>query len=286
MPKKKTRQHNDESQQSLSFKLESTNREKPNVDADDFFSAAEKWLRALKVFAKEQGENVTWEIVDLKKASALVEVQPVKVKTGKPAFALVKSWKEGVEKIERTGRPAPKFTPEALAALHDFAFSIPQNVLASIGNGAEERHRLTPVTQKRIEQAMATFPAEQKQEYVSQGSVRGLLAVLDSWDLKERSFRLKLPMAPTKPVKCTYQDVSLASELGEGFEGMVEITGTLHYKPQQPWPYAADVDRITVLPRKPTVSLKDLVGLIKLPGEQDSVSYIRSLRDAEQQTGA
>lgn len=282
MPKTKAKKR-DEAQQSLSFKLESTNRERPNVDADDFFSAAEKWLRALKVFAKEQGEVVTWEIVDLKKASALVEVQPVKVKTGKPAFALVKSWKEGVQKIERTGKPAAKFTPEALTALHDFAFSIPPHVVASIGNGTQDRHKLTPVTQKRIEQALAVFPKQQKEEYVSQGSVRGLLAVLDSWNPEERSFRLKLPMAPAKPVKCTYRDESLAAELGEGFEGMVEITGRLHYNPQQPWPYAADVERITVLPRRPEVSLKDLVGLIKLPSNQDSVAYVRSLRDAEQQ---
>jgi hypothetical protein len=28
-------------------------------------------------------------------------------------------------------------------------------------------------------------------------------------------------------------------------------------------------------------SLKDLVGLLQLPGGQDSVSYVRSLRDAE-----
>jgi hypothetical protein len=283
MPKTNTKRQS-EVQQSLSFKLESTNKEKPNVDADAFFSAAEKWLHALKVFAKEQGEHVTWEIVNLKKSSALVEVQPVKVKTGKPAFALVRSWKQGVEKIERTGKPAAKFTPEALAALHDFAFSIPQNVVASIGNGTQARQKVTPVTQKRIEQALALFPKQQKEEYVSQGSVRGLLAVLDSWNPQERSFRLKLPMAPSKPVKCTYHDQSLAAELGEGFEGMVEISGRLHFRPQQPWPYAADVDHIIVLPKKPTVSLKDLVGLIKLPGNQDSVAYVRSLRDADQQT--
>jgi hypothetical protein len=49
-------------QLSLSLKLETSDRNKPNVDADDFFFAAEKWLRALKIFAKEQGQHVTWEI--------------------------------------------------------------------------------------------------------------------------------------------------------------------------------------------------------------------------------
>ena len=98
-------------QLSLSLKLETTDRNKPNVDADDFFLAAEKWLRALKIFAKEQGEHVKWEIVDLKKASALVEVQPVRVETGKPVPNLVRKWEQGLKKVEQTGRPAPKLTP-------------------------------------------------------------------------------------------------------------------------------------------------------------------------------
>jgi hypothetical protein len=262
--------------------LETTDRNKPNVDADDFFFAAEKWLRALKIFAKEQGEHVKWEIVDLKKSSALVQVQPVKVKTGRPLPALVRKWEEGFKKTEKTGKPAPKFTPESLSALHDFVFSIPANTVVSIGNGsASERHKVTPLTQRRIEQALAAFPPEPRKEYVAQGSVRGLLAVLDSWNPDERSFRLKLPLAPAKPVKCTYRDESLTTELGESFEGMVEITGRLKYKPENPWPYAADVEHISALPRKPKVSLKDLVGLVKLPEGQDSVSYVRSLRDAE-----
>ncbi len=269
-------------QLSLSLKLETTNINKPNVNADDFFFAAEKWLRALKIFAKEQGEHVKWEIVDLRKSSALIEVQPVTIKTGKPAPTLVRKWEQGLKKIEETGKPTTKFTPESLSALHDFVFSVPRNIIASVGNGGgKERHKITATTQRRIEQAVATFPPEPKKGYVAQGSLRGLLAVLDSWNPYERSFGLKLPIAPTKAVKCTYHDTSLTAELGESFEGMVEITGKLRYKPEHPWPFAADVERITALPRKPKVSLKDLVGLIKLPEGQDSVSYVRSLRDAE-----
>src|SRR5437773_9781579 len=107
-------------QLSLSLKLETTDKTRRNVDADDFFFAAEKWLRALKIFAKEQGEHVKWEIVDLKKASALVEVQPVRVETGKPVPNLVRKWEQGLKKVEQTGRPAPKLTPDALSALRDF----------------------------------------------------------------------------------------------------------------------------------------------------------------------
>ncbi|HXN24593.1 MAG TPA: hypothetical protein VOA41_17795 [Candidatus Dormibacteraeota bacterium] len=267
---------------SLSLKLETTDRNNPNVDVDDFFNTAEKWLRALKTFAKEQGQHVKWEIVDLKKASALIQVQPVKVTTGRPALALVKKWEEGLRKIEKTGKPAPKFTPEALSALREFVFSVPANTRVSIGTGAAaERHPITATTQRRVEQAASQFPAQSTGEYVSQGSVRGRLAVLDSWNPDDRSFRLQLPLAPNKPVRCTYRDSSLSTELGEGFDGMVEITGQLRYKPGQPWPYAADVEHVRVLPRKPKVSLKDLVGLVTLPEGQDSTAYVRGLRDAE-----
>src|SRR5271157_6239393 len=164
-------------QYSLSLKLETTDKRRRNVDADDFFCTAEKWLRALKAFAKERGEHVKWEIVDLQKSSALVQVQPVKVKTGKPAPSLAKNWEKGLRKIEQTGKPAPSFTPEALSALQDFVFSIPKNTVVSIGNGsARERRQITPLTQRRIEQASAQFPAEPKNEYVARGSIRGRLA--------------------------------------------------------------------------------------------------------------
>ena len=162
MPRRK---HEPTGQEQLSFslKLETTDRNRPNVDAADFFFAAEKWLRALKIFAKEQGEHVKWEIVDLRKSSALMEVQPVKVKSGKPAPALVRQWEQGLKKIEETGKPVPKFTPESLSALHDFVFSIPTNTIVSFGNGpASERHKVTPLTQRRVEQAVTAFPPEPK----------------------------------------------------------------------------------------------------------------------------
>jgi len=269
-----------QSTSSLSLKLETTDPRNPNVDANEFFATAEKWLHALRVFAKEQGQEVRWEIVGLQKSSALVQVRPVRIKTRKPASGLVRKWGEGLKQIERTGRSAPKFTPESLVALRDFAFSVPESVIVYMGNG-KEHLPITPFTQRRIEQAVSQFPEPQRKEYTEQGSVRGRLAVLDSWNPEERSFRLQLPLAPTKPVKCTYQDSSLVAELGEGFEGMVEITGQLHYRPAQPWPYTAEVKRIRVLPREPTIGLKDLVGLIHLPEGLDSVSYVRSLRDAE-----
>jgi hypothetical protein len=265
-------------QLSLSLKLETTDKKNPNVDADDFVSTAEKWLSALKAFAKEQGEHVKWEIVELKKASALIEVQPVKVATGKPAPALIRKWDEGLRKIEQTDKPAARFTPESLTALQAFVLSIPQNAVVSTGT-AKERRPITAFTRKRVEQALTKFPRLQTSEYSAQGSVRGRLAVLNSWNPDDRSFQLQLPLAPARPVKCTYRDNSLSTELGEGFDGMVEVTGVLKYRPGHPWPYAADVAHIRVLPRKPKVGLKDLVGLVSLPDGQDSVSYVRSLRD-------
>jgi hypothetical protein len=266
----------------LSLKIETTDSKTRNVNVDDFLRTAETWLNALKAFALEQGEHVKWEIVDLKKSSAFIQVQPVKVNTRKPAAKLVKTWDEGLRKIEKTGRPPVNFTPVSLAALKEFVFSVPQNTVVSLGNGlAGAALPITALIQHRVEEAVRRQPVEVPRDYVSQGSVRGRLAVLDSWKPEERSFHLQLPLVPDKHVKCTYRDPALVTSLGAGFEGTVEITGLLRYKPEQPWPYAADVDRIRVLPRSPEVSLRDLVGLIRLPEDMDSVSYIRSVRDAE-----
>lgn len=268
---------------SLSLKIESADRTHPHVDADEFLSTAEKWLHALKVFAAEQGEHVKWEIVDLRKSSALIQVQPVKVKTHKPATALVKKWDAGVRKIERTGKPVSQFTPESLGALKEFVLNIPKDSIVSMGNGLpSERLHVNALVQRRVEEAAQRMPREEKREYETKGSIRGRLAVLDSWNPEERSFLLQLPLAPSKAeaVKCIYREGSLVSELGENFEGTVEISGQLHYKPDQRWPYAVDVEHIRVL-RPPVVGLRDLVGLLQLPAGQDSVSYIRSVRDAE-----
>lgn len=280
--RKKSRKTSDKTTPALSLKIETTDSKSHNVNVDDFFKTAEKWLSALKAFALEQGELVTWEIVELKKSSAFIQVQPIKVKTQKPAAKLVKTWDDGLRRIEKTGRPPAKFSSTSLAALEEFVFSVPQNTVVSVGNGRPDASlTITALTQRRVEEAAHRRPVETPREYVSHGSVRGRLAVLDSWKPEERSFHLQLPLAPDKHVKCTYRDPALVSSLGGGFEGTVEITGLLSYKPNQPWPFAADVDRIRVLPRTPEVSLRDLVGLIHLPEGLDSVSYVRSVRDAE-----
>jgi hypothetical protein len=265
----------------LSLKVESLDRSHPRVDADEFLSTAEKWLRALKAFAVEQGQQVKWEIVDLRKSSAFIEVQAVKVKNHKPATALIRKWDEGLRKIEKTGRPPAKFTPASISALKEFVSSVPKDAVVSLGNGsAHGRLQITALTQRRVEEAAQRLPQEPKREYVTQGSVRGRLAILDSWKPEQRFFSLQLPLAPNKPVKCTYRDQTLVAALGDSFEGTVEITGTLHYHADQPWPHTAEVENIRPL-HPPNVGLKDLVGLIELPTGQDSVSYIRSVRDAE-----
>ena len=110
------------------------------------------------------------------------------------------------------------------------------------------------------------------------GTLRGRLAILNSWNPAERSFRLQFPLSPTKPVNCIYRDERLVNELGSGFEGIVEVSGLLHYRRGDLWPHRADVDAITILSHQRLVSLKDLVGLHPLPAGQDSVSYVRSLK--------
>lgn len=267
-------------QPSLSLKVESTDERRPHVDADDFLSTAENWLRSLKVFAAEQGKHVKWEIVDLRKSSALIEVQPVNVRTHKPAAKLVRGWEEGIRKIEKTGRPAPGFRPQSLVALKEFVSNLPKNAVVKVGNHNGSRLQLTALTQRRVEQASQLMPVPHKREYSTRGSIRGRLAVLDSWRPEERFFNLQLPLAPNQPVKCTYVDQQLVEKLGGSFEGTVEITGKLHYKPDRPWPFAVEVETLRPLNKTP-VNLKDLVGLVKLPPGIDSISYVRSVRDAE-----
>jgi hypothetical protein len=267
-------------QPSLSLKIESGDDKHPHVDADDFLTTAEKWLRSLKAFATEQGKAIRWEIVDLRKSSAFIEVQPITIKTQKPAVTLVKQWEEGLRRIERTGRPAAGFKPQSLAALKDFVSNLPKDVIVKVGNHASEPLQLTALTQRRVEEAAKRMPVAQKTEYSTRGSIRGRLAVLDSWKPEERSFTLQLPLAPSQPVKCTYVDQQLVTKLGDSFEGTVEITGKLHYKPDRPWPSSAEVESIRPLNKVP-VSLKELAGLVTLPPGINSVSYVRSVRDAE-----
>lgn len=267
-------------QPSLSLKVETGDDKHPHVDADDFLTTADKWLRSLKAFAMEQGKAIRWEIVDLRKSSAFIEVQPVAIKTNRPAMKLAKQWEEGLRKIERTGRPAPGFKPQSLIALKEFVSSLPTDVIVKVGNHAGESLKLTALTQRRVEEATQQMRVPQKTEYSTRGSVRGRLAVLDSWKPEERSFTLQLPLAPNQPVKCTYLDPQLVEKLGGSFEGTVEITGTLHYKPDRPWPSAVEVSGIRPLNKIP-VSLKSLAGLITLPPGIDSVSYVRSVRDVE-----
>jgi hypothetical protein len=176
----------------LSLKIETADSLNRNVNVDDFLKTAEKWLSALKAYALECGELVNWEIVDLKKSSAYIQVQPVKVKTHKPAAKLVKTWDEGLRKIERTGRPPAKFTPASLVALEAFVSNLPQNTVVSVGNGLTAAAMpITALTQRRVEEAVHLGPLDVPREYVSHGSVRGRLAVLDSWKPEERSFHLQ-----------------------------------------------------------------------------------------------
>lgn len=275
-----SRRKKSESQPSLSLKVESGDNKRPHVDADDFLTTAEKWLRSLKAFATEQGKAIRWEIVDLRKSSAFIEVQPITIKTNRPAVTLVKQWEEGLRKIERTGRPAAGFKPQSLVALKEFVSNLPQNVVVKVANHANEPLQVTALTQRRVEEAAQRLPVPKKTEYSARGSIRGRLAVLDSWKPQERSFTLQLPLAPNQPVKCTYVDSQLVAQLGDSFEGTVEITGRLHYKPDRPWPSTAEVEGIRAL-NEVAVDLKELSGLVTLPPGITSVSYVRSVRDAE-----
>ena len=267
---------------SLSLHVEPADDKRRNVDAEEFFGLAERWLKSLKAFASDTGQHVKWEIVELKKASALVQVRPVEAQSQRPVPALIRQWDKGVRELQKTGRPPQGFTTASLQALQDFVRAVPANSTVTLGDGTKKKPFLvTAETQRRVEQAVAAASSTVPREYSVRGKLRGRLAVLNSWNPDERSFRLQVTLAPGKPVTCTYRDEHLVNELGSGFEGVTEVDGLLHYRREEVWPHRAEVDAIRVLAREQVTSLKDLVGLLHLPGGQDSVSYVRSLRDAE-----
>lgn len=267
---------------SLSLHVEPAETQQRNVDAEQFFGLAEKWLKALKAFASDRGQHVRWEIVELKKASAFVQVQPVEAQTLRPLPALVRDWDKGVRSVQKTGRPPQGFMSASLQALQEFVKEVPPDNLVSLGNGTKKKPLfLTAEMQRRVEQAAAIASSQVPLQYSVRGKLRGRLAVLNSWNPHERFFRLQISLAPGKPVNCTYRDEELVSALGAGFEGVVEVDGLFHYRREEVWPNRAEVSGIRVLAREQVSSLQDLVGLIRLPEGQDSVSYVRSLRDAE-----
>jgi len=269
-------------QPALSLLVRPADRGTENVDAEQFFSVAERWLRSLQVFARESGQHAAWEIVALEKSSAFVQVRPVDVHSRRPLPTLVRKWDAGLREVKRTGHPPEGFTTGALKALDEFVHCVPCDAVVSVGNAAKKRPlAITAEIQRRVEQAVAEAVSAVPREYSVRGALRGRLAVLDSWNPEERSFRLQLPLAQSKAVRCTYRDETLVTALGSGFEGMIEIDGLLHYRRDEVWPHRAEVGGIRVLSRQQAASLRDLVGLLHLPDGQDSVAYVRGLRDAE-----
>jgi len=266
----------------LSLLVEPAGQGGRNVNAEHFFAVAEQWLRALKAFARDNGQQATWEIVALRKSSAFVQVRPVEPQTRMPLPVLVKRWDAGVREVERSGRSPEGFGPGSMKALQEFVSSVPSDAAVTLGNGSKKRvFQITAQTQRRVEEAVLAVLAAAPLEYSVRGALRGRLAILNSWNPEERSFRLQLPLAPNKPVVCAYETEKLVSELGSGFEGVIEVQGLFHYRREEVWPHHAEVDGIRVLSREPSASLKDLIGLRRLPEGEDSVSYVRSARDAE-----
>src|ERR1035437_5441729 len=90
---------------SLSLHVEPADDIRRNVDAEQFFTLAERWLKSLKAFASDAGQHVKWEIVELKKASAFVQVRPVEAQTRRPLPSLVRGWDKGLRELQKRGLP-------------------------------------------------------------------------------------------------------------------------------------------------------------------------------------
>ena len=179
--------------------------EKP-VDAEQFLQAATKWLSSLTSFASSSGLDVRWEIAELRESSAVLEVIPVEVRTGIIATSIAKGWKQVVREIEDTGRAPNTVRPDTVREIEQL-ISAGNHFTMTIRAGADkEPQSITVMTQKRAKEAVASLPSE---EFSQEGTVRGSLAVLNSWNKDERWFRLRIPIAPDRQVRCAYKDEAL-----------------------------------------------------------------------------
>lgn len=159
------------------------------VDAERFLETATKWLASLASFASDSGHNVRWEIAELKRSSALLEVVPVDVSTGLVAASIAISWSEAVREIERSGSAPAHFRPATIRDIEQFA-SVASDLTTTVRAGEDSAAwPISVMTQKRLKDAVAALPSD---EYVLEGTIRGRLAVLNSWNPKERWFRLRL----------------------------------------------------------------------------------------------
>ena len=248
------------------------------VDAERFLQTASKWLASLDSFALDVGLKVRWEIAELKRSSALLEIVPVNIATGLIASSIAENWNDVVREIERTGTPPVSLQPATLRDLEQFVTTT-NDLAVTVRVGDEPIvQTISANTQKRLKDAIAALPSE---EYTQEGTIRGTLAVLNSWNPRERWFRLKLPLVPDKQVRCAYSDENLIAELGDTFEKTLDVKGILHYRRSEAWPFFVDVASVSKLPDITLEAVEKLIQPIVIPHGLDSVSYIRSVRDAE-----
>jgi hypothetical protein len=248
------------------------------VDAEQFLEAATKWLTSLASFASDVGLQVRWEIAELRKSSAVLEVIPIHIQTGIVADSIAKDWNETVKEIESKGTSSRTVLPKTIRDLEQFASAANHLSITVGGNDASPTQLITVNTQKRLKEAVAALPL---QEYSQEGSIRGNLAVLNSWNPDERWFRLRVPLAPDKQLRCVYADEDLIGSLGDTFEKAVDVSGTMHYRNGEIWPHRIDVRSIHKLVPMSLDEFLSSMNPIPLPAGVDSVSAIRSLRDGE-----
>jgi hypothetical protein len=248
------------------------------VDAEQFLHAATKWLTSLASFATESGLSVRWEIAELKRSSAVLEVVPIDVHTGVIAASVARDWGTVVQEIETTGRTSKPINPSTVKDIEHFT-STANDLTMVVSTGDETVSKtITLLTQKRLKEAVAGLPSD---EYSQEGTIKGNLAVLNSWNQDERWFRLRVPLAPEKQIRCVYSDPGLIGALGDTFEKPVNVTGLMHYRTGEIWPHRIDVRSVQ---RQPALTLDEFLAKMQpvtLPPGADSVSAVRSLRDAE-----
>jgi hypothetical protein len=117
-------------------------------------------------------------------------------------------------------------------------------------------------------------------EGASLGSYAGFLDALNVH--RTEVFYLYPPVGPSR-VPCEF-NMSLIDEVRDSLRQYVTVHGLIEYTKQSAFPARIVVDRIEINPlSKEAVRISDLWGIApNLAGGVDSVSFVRSLRDAEE----
>ena len=123
-------------------------------------------------------------------------------------------------------------------------------------------------------------------DITSKGSITGFLDIINvhSSVHSKKVFWIYPVIGPQK-IECFFNHDELFEKVKEGIERYVNVMGTISYRGKDLCPYKIQVEDIEVYPPKEELpGLLELKGIApELVGGKDAVTFIREIRDAEEE---